>query len=165
MPGGTPKRTAQVEESLRRPRKRPGRSKLPGEATGTRTRFLETSHWPMLASRFVGTSETSMSSTCARHALSEGSLRASTEANVLLPFIRHSLSVPYPWWGEDTRCGESVGKPLRTFVGEMIATQPRSEAGLINFRERRKAEVRRRRIRLPRIRVNKERKAPQGIAR
>jgi hypothetical protein len=94
MPGGTPKKTAQVEESLRRPRKRPGHSKLSGEATGTRPRFLVASHWPMLASRFVGTSETSMSSMCAMHALSDVSLRSSTEAKVLLPFTRHSLRVP-----------------------------------------------------------------------
>src|SRR5215208_6205091 len=86
MPGGTPKKTAQVDESLRRPRKRPGHSKLSGEATGTRPRFLKASHWPMLVSRFFGTSDTSMSSMCAMHALSDVSLRSSTEANVPHPF-------------------------------------------------------------------------------
>jgi hypothetical protein len=35
---------AQVEESRLRPRKRPGHSKVSGEATGTRPRFLEASH-------------------------------------------------------------------------------------------------------------------------
>src|SRR5215217_2220912 len=91
MPGGTPKKTAQVEESLRRPRKRPGHSKVAGEATGTRPRFLEASNWPMLASRLFGTSDTSTSSMCARQALSEVSLRSSTEAKVPLPFTSHSL--------------------------------------------------------------------------
>src|ERR687893_1270079 len=93
MPGGTPKKTAQVEVSRRRPRKRPGHWKVSGEATGTRPRFLNASHWPMLASRFDGTSETSMSSMCAMHALSELSLRSFTEAKMLLPFTRHSLRV------------------------------------------------------------------------
>src|SRR5829696_6153103 len=53
----------------------------------------------MLASRLVGTTERSMSSMCATQALSEVSLRSSTEANVLPPFTRHSLRVPYRWWG------------------------------------------------------------------
>jgi hypothetical protein len=70
----------------------------------------------MLASRFVGTSERSKSSMCATQALSEVSLRSSTEAKVLPPFTRHSLRVPYPWWGEDTRCGESIGKLLRVLT-------------------------------------------------
>src|SRR5215208_6111855 len=87
MSGGTPKKTAQVEEPRLRPRKRPGHSKVSGEATGTRL--------------------------CATQALSEVSLRSSTEAKVLPPFTCHSLRVPYPWWGEDTRCCESVGKLLR----------------------------------------------------
>src|ERR671910_1989138 len=81
MPGGTPKKTAQVEESRLRPRKRPGHSKVSGEATGTRPRFLEASHWRMLASCLVGTSETSTSSRCATHALSDVSLRSFTETN------------------------------------------------------------------------------------
>ena len=36
--------TAQVEESRLRPRKRPGHSKVSGEATGTSPRFLNASH-------------------------------------------------------------------------------------------------------------------------
>src|SRR5215203_3381162 len=92
MPGGTPKKTAQIDESLRRPRKRPGHSKLSGEATGTRPRFLKASHWPMLDSRFFGTSERSMSSMCAMHALSDVSLRSSTVANVPPPFQEPSAA-------------------------------------------------------------------------
>src|SRR5215212_11455992 len=70
----------------------------------------------MLASRFVGTSDTSTSSMCARQALSEVSLRSSTEAKVLPPFTCYSLRIPYRWWGEDTRCGESVGHLAYTAV-------------------------------------------------
>src|SRR5215203_5893261 len=44
IPGGTPKKTAQLEESRRRPRKCPGHWKVSGEATGTRPRFLKASH-------------------------------------------------------------------------------------------------------------------------
>src|SRR5215211_6586644 len=48
----------------------------------------------MLASRFVSTSDTSTSSMCARQALSEVSLRSSTEAKVLPPFTCHSRAYP-----------------------------------------------------------------------
>src|SRR5829696_7872688 len=99
MPGGTPKKTAQVEEPRLRPRKCPGHSKVSGEATGTRPRFLEASHGLMLASPFVGTSETSMSSMCATHALSEVSLRLSaglsTGFKVPLPFACHPPRVQF----------------------------------------------------------------------
>src|SRR5829696_4542716 len=70
----------------------------------------------MLASRLVGTTERSMSSMCATQALSEVSLRSSTEANVLPPFTRHSLRVPYRWWGEDTRQGASDPSALHGYV-------------------------------------------------
>src|SRR5215207_887287 len=70
----------------------------------------------MLASRLVGTTERSMSSMCATQALSEVSLRSSTEANVLPPFTRHSLRVPYRWWGEDTRQGASNPSALLGYV-------------------------------------------------
>ena len=58
------------------------------------------------------------------------------------------------WWGEDTRCGESVGHPLGASVGEMVATQPRSGAAMINFREHRQGEVLG--IHLPRTLINSE---------
>src|SRR5918995_3031211 len=106
MPGGTPKKIAQLEEWLRRQRKRPGHWKVSGEVTGTRPRFLEASHWPMLASRFDGTSETSMSSMCAMHALSEVSLRSFTEAKMLLPFTRHSLRIRF--FGARIRAAQST---------------------------------------------------------
>jgi hypothetical protein len=49
----------------------------------------------MLASLLVGTSDTSMSSMRAMHALSEVSLRSSTEAKVPLPFTSHSLRIRF----------------------------------------------------------------------
>src|SRR5215217_3798240 len=106
MPGGTPKKTAQVEESRLRPRKRPGHSKVSGEATGTRPRFLKASHWPMLASRFVGTSDTSMPSMCATQALSDVSLRSSVDATLPLPFGDRTHRLGYPRRWSDTRRGE-----------------------------------------------------------
>src|SRR3712207_7715837 len=86
MPGGTPKKTAQVEESRRRPRNPPGHWKVSGEATGTKPRFLKASHCPMLASPFVGTSDTSMPSMYATQALSDVSLRSPADATLPLPF-------------------------------------------------------------------------------
>ena len=58
------------------------------------------------------------------------------------------------WWDEDTRCGESVGHPLGASVGEMVATQPRSGAAMIKFREHRQGEVLG--IHLPRTLINSE---------
>src|SRR5215204_6801299 len=106
MPGGTPKKTAQVDESLRRPRKRPGHWNVSGEATGTRPRFLKASHWPMLASRFVGTSDTSMLSMYATQALSDVSLRSSADATLSLPFGYRTHRLGYPRRWSDTRRGD-----------------------------------------------------------
>ena len=49
----------------------------------------------MLASRFVGTSDTSMPSMYATQALSDVSLRLSIEAKMLLPFTSLSLRVRF----------------------------------------------------------------------
>src|SRR5215211_4870661 len=50
--------------------------------------------------------------------------------------------------------GYKMRRTCRVSVGVRIATQPRSEAGMINFRELRQREVRR--IPLPRTSVNKD---------
>src|SRR5829696_55549 len=132
-PGGTPKKTAQVEESPRRPRKRPGHSKLSGEATGTRPRFLEASHCPMSASRFVGTSETSMPSMYATQALSDASLRSSADAILPLPFTSRSLRVRF--FGARIRAAQSTAlRTPRPALGlpsgrPGVRARPRASAG------------------------------------
>ena len=132
MPGGTPKKTAQVEEPRLRPRKRPGHSKLSGEATGTRPRLLEEplAHVSFSSRRHLGDVDVEH----VRDASPKRSFlvlihRSQGATPFRTPLSARTLAVVWRGYKMRRRC--------RASVGETIATQPRSEAAMIDFLERR----------------------------
>src|SRR5215208_4084529 len=109
----------------------------------------------MLASRFVGTSERSMSSMCATQALSEVSLRSSTEAKVLL--LLHATRCAYPIRGGERIQDAAKVSGIRRRDDRYTSSRRSSDDQLSELR---KTEVQLLRIPLPRTSVNRPPLAP-----